>query len=70
MDVPPGLDTCAHCGRRLPAESVCLALEAIGTEYIPPGTQLFCPRYNPQEETCPEEPDAADAELPAFWRFT
>jgi hypothetical protein len=70
MDVPSGLDICAHCGRLLPAESVRRALEAIGDEYIPPGTQLLCPRYDPQEEACPEDLDAADAQLSAFWRFT
>jgi hypothetical protein len=70
MASEPRIDTCAHCGRLLPEESVRLALEEIGEDYIPAGTRLYCPRYNPQQETCGEEPDAADALLPAYWCFT
>lgn len=70
MAQQPGIDTCAQCGRLLPEESVRLALEEIGEEYIPAGTQLYCPRYNPQQGTCAGEPDAAEALLPAYWRLT
>jgi hypothetical protein len=68
MTPHPSLDTCAHCGRRLSPESVRLALEDIGEEYIPAGTRLYCPRYQPEQQTCAE--DSADASLPAYWQFT
>ena len=59
---------CTRCGQALSAANITEALNDIGEGSDQLRVAFYCPRYNPDTDTCPGY-DSADAAAMAYWEL-